>query len=597
MESTAPAEMKKSLKDGAIEGVTVFADRAEVVRSFDVAFDAPGRTIIRVEGLSEAVVPESIRCKGAGAYALESVSYAMRRLMPDEVAGEETEIDARIEELVERCVAIDDEIEAVGEQKRLLNAFAESLTACIPGSGGSGGAAPPIGTDVDGAFAMLQDHQEKTGTLNGALRGLRKEKALRTKEIESLRKQHAIIVARKRERLHSRDVTVAVSAEGAGEAILVLTYVVSNCAWGALYDIRYDAAQQTSQVCYYANITNNTMEDWADVQLVLSTAKPSLGGSPPELPLKVVHWPAPTLAFGSAAFSGAPLRSGRSMKLKRGGRRAKKMAAPGAPAAFGAASEDDEEEDALMEAAVVQSTVEKSATGNAAFAIDTLSTVRCDGKPQRVTIATLDLSTSITHYAVPELSPHAFVQAHISNTSDFLLLKSLAVSVFVDGSFVTSTKLAKDVPSGGAFPPFFLGPDGDVTVDCKPPVQEHSRQGGGFFGGKERLTQLHRCVTEVVNNKAEPITLRVDTALPRSGDEAISVDPVEPTAERIDGAKAAFAAAKGAGAGSKLDHGLYLDPQNTLTSVFPMRPQERREVRVVYAISYPKDDPRGVPIV
>ena len=79
--------------------------------------------------------------------------------------------------------------------------------------------------------------------------------------------------------------SVEVEARTAGELTLDVTYVVNSAAWQALYDIRaqLDGEAQDVQWSYLAQVTNNTGEDWNDVALTLSTARPALASIRPEL--------------------------------------------------------------------------------------------------------------------------------------------------------------------------------------------------------------------------------------------------------------------------------------------------------------------------
>jgi uncharacterized protein (TIGR02231 family) len=64
---------------------------------------------------------------------------------------------------------------------------------------------------------------------------------------------------------------------------MLLSYVVSGASWEPSYDIRIQTKAQTAQLFYYATVVNQTAEDWRDVHLTLSTAKPSLSARPPPL--------------------------------------------------------------------------------------------------------------------------------------------------------------------------------------------------------------------------------------------------------------------------------------------------------------------------
>jgi hypothetical protein len=61
--------------------------------------------------------------------------------------------------------------------------------------------------------------------------------------------------------------------------------------------------------------------------------------------------------------------------------------------------------------------------------------------PEQVVITTLEFPATLAYYAAPAASPHAYLQAKARNDSDYPLLASSNMGVYVDGSFITKTEL------------------------------------------------------------------------------------------------------------------------------------------------------------
>lgn len=59
--------------------------------------------------------------------------------------------------------------------------------------------------------------------------------------------------------------------------------MVLNASWTPRYDVRVENDAQRLTLVYMAEIRQSTEEAWEDVQMVLSTAQPALGGDAPEL--------------------------------------------------------------------------------------------------------------------------------------------------------------------------------------------------------------------------------------------------------------------------------------------------------------------------
>ncbi|CAF4769327.1 unnamed protein product, partial [Rotaria socialis] len=84
-----------------------------------------------------------------------------------------------------------------------------------------------------------------------------------------------------------REMTITVHvADGQIDVALEVSYLIGNCSWTASYDVRVssvEANRQRTQLTYYGIIVNRSQENWHDANFSLSTATPSLGGTPPKL--------------------------------------------------------------------------------------------------------------------------------------------------------------------------------------------------------------------------------------------------------------------------------------------------------------------------
>ncbi len=91
---------------------------------------------------------------------------------------------------------------------------------------------------------------------------------------------------------YRREITITVYAPGPTDLVLQVSYIVHGASFNSSYDVRVStkSGTPTCQLHYYGVITNTTGEDWKDVNMSLSTAKPSLGGHPPDLPTAYVKY-------------------------------------------------------------------------------------------------------------------------------------------------------------------------------------------------------------------------------------------------------------------------------------------------------------------
>ena len=68
-----------------------------------------------------------------------------------------------------------------------------------------------------------------------------------------------------------------------GKLLFDITYMAPDANWKPEYMIRYIEPEKQIELTYNAKIWQSTGEDWEDVSVLLSTAKPHIGAAPPEL--------------------------------------------------------------------------------------------------------------------------------------------------------------------------------------------------------------------------------------------------------------------------------------------------------------------------
>ena len=72
-------------------------------------------------------------------------------------------------------------------------------------------------------------------------------------------------------------------AESAATVELWVSYQVPGASWRPRYDARLDAEAASVQLTQTGEVRQLTGEDWTDVELVLSTARPGAGARMPDL--------------------------------------------------------------------------------------------------------------------------------------------------------------------------------------------------------------------------------------------------------------------------------------------------------------------------
>ena len=130
-------------------------------------------------------------------------------------------------------------------------------------------------------------------------------------------------------------------------------------------------------------------------------------------------------------------------------------------------------------------------------------------------------------YVVPAIDANAYLQSKTRNTSDYPFLPCEKVSVFFDGTFVTTSRMRHVFP-GESFHSF-LGRDPSVRVDYRPLQQ--TQQTVGMFS-RSKLTRFEQ-LTHITNNTKSRVHVIVADVLPRSNEDRIKVELSVPTSGEL----------------------------------------------------------------
>jgi uncharacterized protein (TIGR02231 family) len=526
--------------NSTISAVTVYTDRAVVTRS--AAVELPGGTTELVfANLPQALNERSLQVSGRGT----------AQAMILDVSAKQTYVDftpnTRVKELEDQLKGLTKQMRGLDDRGNLLNtqqAMLDRMEAAL--------FAPPT-KDVP-----RPDLNQFTNSLNYLTEQKGKlvtERATLDDQREELQNKIGTVQNQLNELRGSggkafKTVTVRVSAPQAGSLEVSLSYTVPNASWAPSYDARVQSSERTVALGYFGIVRQGTGEDWKDVALTLSTARPGLGGAAPVLSVWNVD-----------IFN--PILLQRQAELERRREMSMKSVAAAAPAALNmqafttdaaAGAPAPEEKDAEMATA----TIEAAAT-SASFKIATTASVPSDNSPQKVPITTAVLKAAPEYLTVPKRLATAYLTAKVVNSSDFPLLAG-AMNVFLDGTFVATSSL-RTVMSGEKFD-LALGADEGISVKHKR-VNKFTEDTGLTNSGK-RIT--YEYLITIQNNKRTAERVIVADQIPISRNEKVVVRQVTPSAGEL----------------KPTDEG-------SLKWTLDLKPGEKRELPVKFTIEYPND--------
>lgn len=477
--------------------VTVYGDRALIKRQGNLSLEA-GEHQLRVNYLP-LFLKDSLRVNGRGPagtrlLGVEVTTAFLARPPEQELLRLQTACDLlgrKIQLLEARQQALDQRrhwVEALGGQ---APALIEGLTQ---------GRLQP--DDYRTFFSvllnqMLQD-AEASQDLAVQLQQLREELNAKKRELEQKQLEG-----------HPDRLAVLVSVElpRAGELTLELSYLSERAAWRPSYDARLsfenhgeDNSRQESSIdlTCIGLVEQRTGEDWDEVALMLSTARPAQATVLPELKpwyLDIFQPVIPSQSLPLAAPSAMPLTASGSTVTSR--QRPSVMMTfdqvpPAAAAPEGAESLPEEESSFTEEEAVEASAdIEQRATG-LVFRCGRSVSIPSDGSPHRTLIAQYRLPCRLEVVTLPIHEEAAHLRAIVENTTAGVLLKGKA-NIFVDNEYVGTTEI--DLTAPGQTFHLFLGLDDAVRVQRKL-VERTVEQTSRLQGGVRRITYAYRITVE-----------------------------------------------------------------------------------------------------
>lgn len=471
--------------------VVVFADRARVTRTATLNLSA-GRQEVVFTGLPTGTMAEGLTADARGQAVLRGID--IRQVTASEIADQRVKvIESELEKLQDqRQTALD---EATVAQQRV-----QSLTVARQQSASQLSAQMMYGERAPQQAAALRTSlSSEEAAAREAWRAADQRRRDLDERIGSL--------VRERDTLGSSatdtfEAIVHLDVSASSRVEVDLNYLVSGASWTPRYDVRGDTDTGKVDVALSAMVQQATGEDWRDVRLTVSSARPSLGAVVPELDpfwlQRPQYYPKPS----AGAVPAAPSRSSKAAE---------------APAAKDEAYYEPEP----MEVAQAQVSVELAATS---FTTARPEDVPADGTERKVLLTTQSLDAKLRHVVVPRLDPRAYVVGEVVNTAEFPLLAGTA-GVFLAGAYLGDMQL-ETVPPGEKFDVAF-GIDDAVTVKRVPRSIQEGKTG---IVGK-RATSRWAWDVRIKNGRKRAIDVVVHEQIPVSTQDEVKVTLLPSTPE------------------------------------------------------------------
>lgn len=528
------AELVRIQAAPRISAVTVYPDRAMTTRNATLSLK-PGSYVIAFEGLPVLIQDDSVRVTGRGSAVVTILGLEVKRSFVEQVPEKRAkELEREILGLSRKVAGLDAKKAALIAQKSFIDSIkvawgdriSKELAVGKPTSSELNEALSFVGAGISRVEEQTHDLDEEKQQLRDRIDALRRQ---REEAIGSLRKE-------------AKAVEVSLEVAQEGKLDLDLASVTPQASWEPSYDARLAPDGKSAELVFRALVRQQTGEDWQDVSMSLSTARPALGGAPPVLhPWHVSFYRPPPPPMPSPAVIGFAAEKARYLNATDRGHSAK----------YGKGSVTEETSATYMNAEISEE------QHSVSFIIPRSVNIPSDGSQHGNIVAAENLPLTLEFLAVPKLSPHVYLRSEIINRAAYPLLPG-RVSIFTGGNYSGSSQLRK-VASGEKFDLFF-GTDEQVTVK-REEIKSHKE--AGLFG-KNRMG-YHYSI-EVQNFRKEPQIITIRDQMPTTGDEEIKVTLDEPSLEPTE-----------------------MSTDGTMTWKLPVQSGEKNAVTFGILVEYPKD--------
>jgi uncharacterized protein (TIGR02231 family) len=457
--------------DAPVSAVVLLEDRAQVTRKATVALDAGSHALL-IEAVTPLLADRSITARFIGSGRLDETRvHRQWRVGAEERPPEAAELERELRRLTR---ALDDQelhLERGRHQREMVEGaiqlYVDNVNRVMPFSELF---EPRWAEDLHTLLQGLQD-------ADAELLGLQREH-------EALQREHGAAQIHAGQVLRidhvlAADLWLDVTADAPGEVTLEVEYTVPCALWRPIHRATLDA--DTVRVECEAAVWQATGEDWSDVQLRFSTARPTLRAEPPLLHddlLRVRRKADKKVAVEVREQAIATTGEGRSEE------------ADGLPGVA------DGGETRLLDAAV-------------------RTTVVADGRMRRIPVLAFDAPAEIDRLCCPERAPLVHLRSRQVNTASQPVLAG-PVDLIRNGGYVGRTEVGFVAPAER----FALGWGSQDGLRVRREVHEDSET-ARLTGKKTHTTRVELFLS---NLDDRPATFDVQERIPVSEIDKVKVE-------------------------------------------------------------------------
>lgn len=489
------AQFSKNLQS-VVKDVTLFTTGAQVIRFSNVNLQS-GITELVFEGISPNINSGSIQSSGKGNFIILDTRYNIKYQEPSEnpELSIPESLQRRIELTQDTLSEISFEYDAIKDRKELFIKQKEIINNNPIMRGGGKSDSLPVLRD------LIEFYNQKMNSINIELQKIKKEETrinIKRTNIQNrlnalLEYKNRIISLKINPNNPVHQVIVTVSAKEPVIGSLFITYLVSNCGWYPLYDIRVNKTEEPVELIMKANVYQNSGEDWKNVNLKLSTHSFGKGNIRPILYPWHLSYYMPASVYTS------------NMGMPR---------SEAAPKVKAETQLSNDSKASLSETIADYSSSRQNITGQE-YSIELPYSIPSDGKNYLVVVKSDKIKSFYRYFAVPKIDKDVFLTSLITGWEELNLLEAKS-NVYFEGTFVGETYINPSVLSDTL--ELSLGRDKNIIVQRKKLIDKEKEQIVG-----SSITKTITMEITLRNNKNSTADITIEDQIPITNEKDIKI--------------------------------------------------------------------------
>ncbi len=494
-----PLQAENLSLDSTIRQVMVYPNSAMITRIARISIPA-GEHSISLTGLPLGLSESSLRVTGQSVADVQLGSVELQKNINREaVQQSERKLQNKIEEANEQKRVLRDSLQQNKDQLGYIRAMASGSTANDNRIHSSSYLQLPV-EKWDQAWQTLAN---ATAVTQEKIRNAQKQIKQLDKTIQQLRQQLNQVATHQRT---NRTAVLDIQTDTATELELKLRYQIQGAHWRPVYDADLDTKTGKIQLKSLAQISQRTGEDWHNVEVHLSTLRPSASSQLPILNPWVIDFMPERLNYYKSGGASPKYELSKELdeSVSEGEVMFQAMPAPAAP---------------LLKKKVMRprSSTVAIADFSAEYKVPTKVSLNSGSDKRRVILQSQTLDAKVSLASVPRLDPRAMLVATTQYKGEIPLLAGTVV-LHRDGNFIGNTYLS--MLQTGEEMKLSFGEDDKVKIKFIPDPDKKG-QDGLFFGKRKTVKRNYHF--SVTNQHDKTYEINFSDSIPVAANEAIKV--------------------------------------------------------------------------